>query len=350
MRWPFVSHRERLRREAADWIARLNGPHGNEERAAFERWYASSPDHARAYDRLAGLFSAAGKLSRADGARVPQTRSRPISRSRPLGYAFAAVLACAALLAFVLLSARTASPLAEADEQLAVFSTAGGESRRFLLVDGSQVLLSAGSRLEVSLGASKRRLRLVRGEGRFAVAHEGRPFIVEANGAEVIARGTLFVVEVAGSRTTVSLIEGRVDVSYPPEGGDPRARRVARLEPGGRLVVHRSAAPEAMPTAAARPAAAQRPRHSAPSMLEFDDVPLAEALEQVNRRGRPTVRLADPALGALRVTGAFRAGDTSGFAESVAAAFGLDLRRDHDGSLRLRQRTETPASNKNNGG
>ncbi|HEX8223738.1 MAG TPA: FecR domain-containing protein [Allosphingosinicella sp.] len=348
MRWPFVSRRERLRREAADWVARLNGPQGDRDRADFERWYASSPDQARAYDRLAGLFSAAGKLSRADRASPSVAASRPPSRARPLRYVFGAALACATLLAFVLLSARTISPPAEAGEQFAAFSVDDIESRRLVLADGSQVLLSAGSRLEVSIGASERRLRLLRGEGRFAVAHEGRPFIVEANGAEVVARGTLFVVRVAADRTTVSLIEGRVDVSYPGGGGEPNRRRVTRLEAGERLMVAAAAVAEAAPAAGARPPTGART--SAPAMLQFDDLPLAEAVEQVSRYGRPPVRLGDPGLGALRVTGAFRAGDTSGFAESVAAAFGLEVDRDRDGSLRLRQRTQAAAPNEIFGG
>jgi transmembrane sensor len=73
-------------------------------------------------------------------------------------------------------------------------------------------------------------------------------------------------------------------------------------------------------------------------MLQFDDTPLEQALEQVNRRGQPPVRVRDPAIAALRVTGAFRAGDTAGFAESIAAAFELELERGPEGILWLRAR------------
>ena len=73
-------------------------------------------------------------------------------------------------------------------------------------------------------------------------------------------------------------------------------------------------------------------------MLQFDDTPLGQAVEQAGRHGRPHVRLADPVIADLRVTGAFRAGDTMGFAESVAAAFDLALERGPDGSLWLRPR------------
>lgn len=340
MRWPFVSRREWLRREAADWIARLNGPHGEEDRAAFERWYASSAEHARAYDRLSALFQAAGKLRRADETGAEWTGRTAVSPSRPLRYAFAAAVACAALLAFFLLSARTGSPVLESGQQFAAFSTEGREARSIVLADGSEVLLSPDSRLDIAIGTAERRLRLIRGEGRFAVAREARPFIVEASGAEVIARGTLFVVQVAGGRTTVSLIEGRVDVAYPGEGGEVGQGRMARLEPGERLVVETADRRAATPAAPASAAGVTRPRPSPQIMLQFDDQALLEAIEQVNRHARPQIRLESPALARLRITGAFHVGDARGFAESVAAAFDLEVHRGPEGDFWLRRRAE----------
>lgn len=345
MRWPFVTRRERLRREAADWIARLNGPHGEEDRAAFERWYGASPDHASAYDRLSALFQAAGNVSRAAGGRSKPARRPRVSRSRPLRYAFAAAVACAALVAFFLLSARAISPVGESRQQFAAFSADGPGSRRIVLADGSEVLLSPESRLKVAIGGTERRLRLIAGEGRFGVARETRPFIVEASGAEVVARGTVFVVHVGGDRTTVSLIEGRVDVSYSQPPGRPGGRRVARLEPGERLVMETGGGRAGAAPAAAPAAAEPRPPASPAAMLQFDDTPLGQAVDQINRHGTPRVRLSDSALAGLRVTGAFRDGDTSGFAESVAAAFDLELQRGSDGSLWLRFSSKATPSN-----
>jgi transmembrane sensor len=333
MRWPFVSRRERLRREAADWVARLNGPHDKEDRAAFQRWYDSSPDRARSYDRVSTLFQAAGRLTRPQGV-APSASTDRLPR-RPLRYALAAAAACVALLAFLLLSARTTAPLPGTSQQLATFSTERGESRRIVLADGSEVILSGGSVLEVSLARNERRLRLTRGEGRFSVAQEPRPFIVEASGTEVVARGTLFVVRLSDDRTTVSLIEGEVDVSYRPAQAGPDRRRVTRLGPGEQLVVQRTASPG--PTPAVDPAPAP-PR---PAMLQFDDTPLRQAVERMNSHGRPRIRLDGPGVADLRVTGAFRAEDTTGFAESVAAAFDLDLARGPGSNLRLRLRPET---------
>lgn len=332
MRWPFVSRRERLRRETSDWIARLNGLDGERHRAAFEQWYRASPDHAEAYDRLSAIFHAAGRARRPEGSGV----AAPVARARfhPAGYAVAAAAACA-VLAFVLLSARTTSPLPQPGPQIAAFS-AESESRRIVLLDGSEVRLSPGSELDVAIGRSERRLRLVKGEGRFTVSHDPRPFIVAADGTEVVARGTQFVVSLDQGRTTVSLIEGRVDVSYPQSSQRAEQRRTTSLSSGQRLVV-----PSAQDSSAAAPPAVQAPsRPARPSMLEFDDTPLAEAVQQANRHGEPPIRFRDPALADLRVTGAFRAGDTSALAESIAAAFGLEVERAADGILWLRTAAE----------
>src|SRR5688572_19055900 len=96
MRWPFVGRRERLRREASDWIARLNGAHDGSDRSAFEQWYRSDPDHAATYDRLSALFSAAESIRPTSQAGTVGTAPpRSVSGPRPR-YALAAVAAAGA--------------------------------------------------------------------------------------------------------------------------------------------------------------------------------------------------------------------------------------------------------------
>jgi ferric-dicitrate binding protein FerR (iron transport regulator) len=113
---------------------------------------------------------------------------------------------------------------------------------------------------------------------------------------------------------------------------------VAHLRAGEQIVVPRQGRTAAVRNAAATEPAERREPVPAPTMLLFDETTLARAVEQMNRQGAPPVRLGDAALANLRITGAFRAGDTSGFGESVAAAFDLTLDRGADGSLWLRPR------------
>ncbi len=328
MFWPFLSRRERLRRQAADWVARLNGPCTGRDRAEFEQWYWASPDHAAAYDRLSALFSAAANIQRPAETVV---RHRP--QFRAVHYAVAAV-ACVLLIGAILLLVRPVSPGAAGSDQIATFSAPTDAGRRIVLVDGSEVLLSPASILEVAIGQDQRRLRLVRGEGRFTVRHEARPFVVTADGTEVTARGTQFVIRLAGGRTLVALIEGRVDVTHHASGEGPGGRRVTSLRAGQRLMVPTAQSS----TVAGAPTSPHLAAESPPAMLQFDETPLGEAVARVNRHGRPEIRLEDASLGQLRVSGAYRAGDTRGFAESIAAAFRLVVERGEDGSLLLRRR------------
>lgn len=329
----FMTRRERIRRKAATWIARLNGPEGGRHQAEFEDWYRSDPEHAETYDRLLAQFQAAGSLGRTAAPARPGSMRRP--RSFRWGYAVAALAAAAVLLVF-LVSARSAPISTGGSRQVASFES-GPQERRIVLADGSEVLLAADSAVAVALGAQDRRVRLIRGEGRFFVAHEARPFSVAADGTEIVARGTQFVVRLASGRTIVALLEGKVDVSYAPSPAQPERRRVAQLRPGEQLVVTRRSDARSSTATARAPASApvQQAETRHVPMLEFDDQPLIDAVAQVNRFGRPRVRLADPALHGLRVTGAFRGGDPAGFAEAVAAAFGLAVERAPDGTLSL---------------
>lgn len=336
MRWPFPGRGERLRRQASDWVAKLNGPHDEADRAAFARWYEASPDHASAYDRLSALFDASRQIRPAASTPYLERSLTPQGQARPFRYALAAAAAtvCVAALAFTVLRTTGGSSPPDTGPQNAVFATAEGESRHIALADGSEVILAPRSDLDVAIDGEQRRLRLRRGEARFVVFHDTRPFIVTARDTQVEARGTQFVVRLDDEGTLVSLIEGRVDVSYAPSP-DRREIRVASLAPGERLVVPaaRGGPPGSTSTAEAAPA---------PAMIEFDDTRLADAVEQVNRKAVKRVRLATPELAELRVTGAFRAGDAEGFAQGVAAALGLEVGHAQDGTLLLARAQQRP--------
>lgn len=320
MRWPFVSRSERLRREASDWIARLNGPHEAAEREAFGRWYAAHPDHARTYDRIAALFAAAGEARRP----VAGGTARPVRRPMRLRLAMVAGALAAAIAAVFLLSGRTALTAPGAGASATYASR--DDFERLTLADGSEVVLSSRSALEVSFDGGQRLLRLTRGEASFSVAHEQRPFIVEAGRARVIARGTRFVVRLADGNTAVTLLQGAVDVAYAPPGdGAASPARVTRLRSGQSLVM--GPAPGADPPAQG---------DAAEAMVAFDGMPLAAALGRIGGGRQPAIRLGEPSLGELRVTGAFPAGDSRGFARSVAVAFGLRLETSADGTIWLR--------------
>ena len=103
----------------------------------------------------------------------------------------------------------------ETGERMEV-STPAGTTTSITLSDGTQVLLSANSRLEYSksFSADKREVKLV-GEARFNVAKDAeRPFIVHTRQLQTQVLGTIFDVKAyPQAQHDVTLYEGRVEVS-----------------------------------------------------------------------------------------------------------------------------------------
>lgn len=312
----------------------MQGPERERHRAAFERWHGSSPLHARAYEEAITSFREGGVLEKGELARARGLPRRRTGRV-PLRYAFAGTAVAVAMLALLILASAQVAPPVQDGETLARYATASRETRAVRLADGSRMSLSPGTVAVVALSRGERRITLERGRGRFSVAREARPFRVAAGQAEVVALGTLFEVSLAAGTTRVSLIEGSVDVSYPVAAPGTAGRRVTRLAPGQQIVVGGN--PPGRPRPAATP-----PDNATSAMLQFDDTPLAQAVAEANRRSRIKIRIADPAIGGLRITGAFRASDTHALAESLEAAFRLDVERLADGTILLRPRA--PAS------
>jgi len=333
MVWPFRSAQDRLDDKAADWASKMRGPERERHREAFEHWYRSSSAHAEAFDEATAGFEEAGVLRQGELGRARNLPERP-TRTVPLRYALGAVVAAAALALIFLVSAYMPSPLPVGES--AVRYATGGEAHEARLPDGSRLTLARESIATVAFTRGERRITLERGRGRFSVAHDARPFRVAAGSAEVLARGTVFEVRLAAGRTSVSLVEGSVDVSYPAAPAERRGRLVWRLKPGEQIVVGGSAdaADARRPQRWAQTVPARRAQPSS-TMLKFEDTPLAEAVAEANRHSRTRIRLTDPSLGALHVTGAFRAGDTEQLAESLAVAFRLYLERQPDGTLVL---------------
>ena len=103
----------------------------------------------------------------------------------------------------------------ETGERMEV-STPAGTTTSITLSDGTQVLLSANSRLEYSKSFStdKREVKLV-GEARFNVAKDAeRPFIVHTRQLQTQVLGTVFDVKAYPQTSAdVTLYEGKVEVS-----------------------------------------------------------------------------------------------------------------------------------------
>lgn len=324
------SNKARISREAGEWHALLNDTAPRietEDLEAFSAWRADPANRAE-YERIddisRGLQALSDdpdiRLATAEAlARGPE-RPRPRQRSsaRRAGPIIGALVAASliASLASVFLSTRP------------TYQTRVGETFSARLADGSRITLDTDSRVRVRYAQGERRIELLRGQALFEVAHDAaRPFIVAAGDTRVRATGTRFEVRKIGQDVRVTLTQGSVEV----KDSDARAT-TWRLSPGQALAL--------TPTSAARAQPVQVDARAATSWtageLTFQDVTLAEAVEELNRYSRDKIILADDAPRSTRVTGVFPAGAHDDFIAAAASLYGLESVRRANGDIELR--------------
>jgi len=316
-----------IRDAAGDWLARRREPARPDVERAFAVWMDADPRHRIAYQQAERDWQHSRLLADRDVG-----RTRKLVRA-PFLMRHSTHVAAASLGVVVLLGIggvgllRYGSPLElVSPAQAATYETALGEIRTISLADGSQLTLDTATRVHVTLSASERKVSLERGRARFRVAPDGkRPFTVTVPGGNVVSRSTLFDVSVERGSPVVAVIEGRVDLTSTSDAASHPARTLAAGQ-----------------TADLGNADAPRPTSPAETqwvsgMLALDGGPLGEAVAAINRYNRIQIRLAEPELARLSVTGAFQVRNPDAFARAVAATFGLGIDRTDPGVILLRR-------------
>lgn len=287
----------RIRAEAATWLARMRSDARDaDDEADFRDWLDRDVRHADAFGTVTSVWEEAGGAA----AGLDRTYGRPRVSRRAL---LAAGLAALALPAggWWYLNAPS------------VFTTTVGEQRRFVLDDGSAAMLDTDTEIRVRFNGDRRLVELVRGRAYFAVAKDLlRPFHVRSGERQVVAIGTAFDVEKAGGALTVVLLEGRVAVQPIAQAAPAQTVMMA---PGERLRWTPGIAPRV-----------DRPDLSASAAWHtgravFNDIPLGDAVAQINRYSRRPVIVTDPELAARHISGTYRTSDPEAFARSAATLF-----------------------------
>jgi len=305
-----------LAEEAARWFARMRAPDTNASRPAFEAWMSERPENRVAYSQAAEIFALGKLLAQPDPAPAPPPRPRRLATAAVAGVALC-TLGLGGWAVTRHAGAPSASLLAGTHDDRTV-STRAGEARVARLADGSTVRLGSDTLLAVTIDAGRRTLRLERGQARFEVAHESRPFVVLAGGGSVTARGTIFEVGLAPSgRVDVRLLQGAIDVALPQEPHAKDAATVRRLVAGESIgfaaaVSEHPGRKEPVTGSAATPTSAR----------EFTAIPVAVLIAEANSGATRPIRLADASLSAERVSGRFRIDDTQLLADRLGALFG----------------------------
>lgn len=241
-------------------------------------------------------------LARLD-AQAPAKRTAVSRRHLPWMASLAASLAAAVALALIWRPVHTLAPVDDGQ----VIANGQSLPRDVDLADGTRITLDSHTQLHVSRDG--RLARLDYGRAFFNVHHDAaHPFAVKVGDIVVSDIGTRFEIGKAGeATTTVTLVEGKVRVTRPGFSTD--------LNPGNQLRMSHG-----QQTVAILDAGRQTLWRS--GMISADDVPVAQIVAQYNRYLSQPLRLKDPALGSLRISGEFRLDDPQGFLNAVNAMNG----------------------------
>lgn len=305
---------KRIALQAADWLMRLRDG-DPQDKAAFSAWLLESRRHVRNFLLMMAMEQELGKLDperrhdvdallvQAQASPVPhpatsrlplQQNVRSNQRRRTRAWWLTIASVAAALVLAVTLSWQLLAPVGE-------YSTATGEQRSVKLPDGSLVHLNTRSRLALDFSASRRDVRLLDGEALFIVQHDSsRPFRVITDTAVTQAVGTQFNVYKHENSTTVSVVEGRVQITRGAEAGtDPNVRvSPTPLSAGEAATAYRNGSIETKEVADPAAAVAWRERR-----LAFQDDSLATIVAEFNRYNTLQIKLDDSELQRRTFTG-----------------------------------------------
>ncbi|WP_230347948.1 FecR domain-containing protein [Methylobacillus methanolivorans] len=204
-------------------------------------------------------------------------------------------------------------------------ATVIGQRADITLADGSKLTLNTDTQVEVSWHLRSRRVALHQGQALFSVAKATyRPFTVAAGKADIRVVGTMFDVYRQQDHVTVTVEEGKVQVTSRAANGYMRtmltANQQATISADGTLQSARDVNP-------ARSLAWRDGK------LVFEQTPLSQAIVEIQRYRRGPIHLQAPALGNLRFSGVFAIDNIDKLLQLLPDILPVNVEEQEDGSL-----------------
>ncbi|MFT4241638.1 MAG: FecR domain-containing protein, partial [Acidovorax sp.] len=267
-------------------------------------------------DRLRAQVAADRRTAR------PQQPARERRRFLAGGFAVASVAAVATTVGWLGWQHIQAQPVFQH-----AFSTRAGQLTSVTLPDGSTLRLDTATALQATFWRHRREVRLTEGQALFTVAADAaRPFHVTAGGVRVTVVGTRFSVRltpgIAGREgVEVEVAEGRVRVGADVSAGAPAPQDAAgqgqafELAAGQRIVFDPQGRQPVLGTVAPEAVGGWRTLQ-----LSFSDVPLRQALAEIERYRSLGIAAIDPAAAELRLSGTFDPRDPAATRRLLAAS------------------------------
>ncbi len=337
---------QRLRKEALDWFVQRRdaGWRTEAQEQAFQAWLAADPGHADAYahcssqwnqldDMPADLLARMRQNLAQDKARL--VTRKPVadpSRRRFLAWPAASAMAAVGVggVGYVVWQHIQAQPI-----YVQAFRTERGQQRTAQLPDGSHMRLDTATQLEVGFYRQRREVRLLDGQAVFEVQPDaGRPFHVLAGATRITVVGTRFSVRYTPglpghAGVQVAVEEGKVRVArldLPVEAqGAYDLQAGTLLTAGQQIAADVRGEPGTITAVSADGIAPWREQR-----VSFVDVPLAQALTELERYAVTGLIVHDPKVAAMRLSGTFDPMATGALRKALPRVLPVRL-RDQDG-------------------
>ncbi|KQV56802.1 MULTISPECIES: FecR family protein [unclassified Caulobacter] len=321
--------RQAIDDQASAFVVRLQEGASASERQAIADWIEADPRHAVAFARMEVAWEVGDRLRaspppiEAPEAATDVDDKPRVSRRALVGAGLAASIATVG----ATVAWRYAS-------DVDLHHTRLGERRIITLADGSRIHLNTASAVEVAMRKRSRRIRLIKGEALFEVAHDpSRPFLVDAGAARLRAVGTAFNVRIRDTVVELTVTEGVVAVAE--DAADVHRPDAPKIVAGGGAVIGSGAmAPTALNATVLRQRTAWQD-----GVIELDGETLAQAVEEFNRYRKAPIIVGDPRLANLRVGGRFEVDEAEKFLTAVEGSFPVSAIAAADGSILLVSRS-----------
>lgn len=210
------------------------------------------------------------------------------------------------------------------------YATLIGQRAELALADGSHLTLNTNTQLDVSWHLRSRRVALHRGQALFAVAKATyRPFTVAAGKAHIKVVGTVFDVYHHPDHVTVTVEEGKVQVTSKAAAGYLRNMLTANQQ------ITISADGNLHPVNVIQPTSSLAWRDG---KLVFEQITLAQAIADIQRYRREPIRLQSAALGRLKFSGVFSIDNTDALLQLLPAILPIKVNPQSDGSLLISEK------------
>lgn len=297
-------------RQAAHWMARMWSDEATAaDAAACSQWRSQRHEHELAWQRLQAVGQKFTSLPDPAGRHALKAAPEKLRQMRRKSLK---------MLGMLLLTGGAAEfgRRTEAWQALSSDYASGvGEIREIALPDGTQLVLNTNSAVDIAYTNNARRIVLRFGEIMITTAPDSvsphRPFTVAGRDGDVLALGTRFVVRQRERSSSVSVLEGAVEVR------PRRADSVLRIDAGYQGDFAHDAAGEA-----------SRLEESAGSwsqgLLLAEQMPLSAFIEELGRYRHGVLRCA-PDVADMKVSGVFSLRDTDRALSNLTLGLPLQL-------------------------